>query len=166
MKFQVGDTVVKPPLGLCRVRGITRMDIDGKTVEMYELQTSEGQVSVPRAQAEAGGLRYPVDEAGAEEIVRILAEPVPQSVALEYVFNARQVHELVSSRDLPEIARLVRILYNRSKDMEQNQEEKRALTAALGCLSEEIAHLRRTIKGKITSDLKATMNSARKERRG
>lgn len=166
MKFHVGDVVVRPPLGLCRISGITRMEIDGQTLEMYELEANEGTVRVPVLQAESGGFRYPVDEAGAEEIVRLLSEPVKVDEVQEFVLDVREAMATIRNRDLPELARLVRILFNKEKDFDLDKREAETLNSAMRCLTEEIAHLRRTIKGKVTSELKKAMAAARKERRG
>lgn len=166
MKFQVGDMVIRPALGLCKITGITRMQLDDKTVEMYELKSGEGAiVRVPRSQAEAGGFRYPVDEAGIDAVLAILATPAKQDEVLGYALDVRAALEHVRNRDVIELARLLRILFNKEKDVELDKRENEILTAAMNCLSEEIAHHRRTIKGKITAELKKTLATARKERR-
>jgi CarD family transcriptional regulator len=76
--LKVGDRVVYPNQGVCRVVGHTEMNIGGQRQTFIKLSREDDQatVMVPTGRIEKVGLRRVADAQEIEKIFRYLAAPV------------------------------------------------------------------------------------------
>jgi hypothetical protein len=73
--FQVGDTVIKPSIGICRIKAIRRLQIEDRSEAYYVIQSGEVDVLVPKKLADSGALRSPMNEESLKRIYEALEAP-------------------------------------------------------------------------------------------
>jgi len=169
-KFQVGETVVKPGLGLCKIKAIQKMQVDGADCELYVLQAGEVKVMVPLSAAHTGGLRAPMDTELAEKVLGTVAEPIfleedQDETPQLYSIDIDQARDQVKRRDPVELAEIVRRLFNKAKVEDLSKYEQEIYSQSMNMLGDEIAHLEHTTRMKITHRIRTLLGEARKQRK-
>ncbi|MFH1737503.1 MAG: CarD family transcriptional regulator [bacterium] len=169
-KFQVGDTVVKPGLGLCKIKGLQKMEIDGSECELYVLQAGDVKVMVPLSAAHSGGLRAPMDSEQAEQVLGIVAEPIyleedEDELSGTYDIDVDDAREHLKRREPLALAKIVRSLFNKGKMVELSKHESEIYSQCMNMLGDELAHLEHTTRMKMTHRMRSLLNEARKQRK-
>lgn len=70
MKFKIGETIIEPTNGICVMKGMKRMTVDGKEMTMYIFDAQNAKVFVPVDQVEKRNIRRPMSR---EDVKRVLA---------------------------------------------------------------------------------------------
>lgn len=169
-KFQVGDTVIKPGLGLCKIKALQKMEIGGEDCEVYVLQAGDVKVMVPLHAAHSGGLRTPMNEEQAEEVLTALSQPIyleedQEELPSLYDIDVDEARDQLKYRDPSALAEILRRLFNKGKIAELSKHESEIYSQATNMLSDELAHLEHATRMKITHRLRALLNEARKQRK-
>ncbi len=170
MTFKIGNDVVKPGLGICKIKAIRKMQIEGKEQSFYVLHSGEVSVMVPFSHAHAGGLRPLLDEDGMEKIIALLREPIripeDEYESLDhYKVNIPQAKDEIKHRNPETVATLLKTLFYKSKLIELDKSESDLLQDALIVLAEEYAHLNHTTRQKAMLHLRATLKEGRQSRK-
>ncbi|HOJ59546.1 MAG TPA: CarD family transcriptional regulator [bacterium] len=167
MTYQVGDTVVKPGLGICKIKAIRKMQVEGIDQSFYVLQSGEVKVMVPFDHAHAGGLRPLLDAEGVKQILQRLREPLPRGEgenekAGNYSLEIEKTKEELKHRDPAVMAGIVKTLFYKSKLFDLAKAEAEIYQTALQALADEIAHVEHTTRLKAANQIKNTLTEARK----
>ncbi len=168
MVFQVGDTVVKPSLGLCKITGVRTMLVDGRHEEFFIVLSGDVRVMVPKSRAEKGELRCAMTEQELAELYAFFEQPLLTDDAdpeNPYHFDRKEMEVAVVQRDPKVLARWIRVLFNHEKDIQSGRQEADLWTRMMRVLTEEISFVEKTTKGKITVKIKGLMQAARKKRK-
>jgi RNA polymerase-interacting CarD/CdnL/TRCF family regulator len=162
--------VVKPGLGLCKIKGLQKTDIGGADCEVYVLQAGDVKVMVPVEAAHTGGLRAPLDAELAERVLSVLSEPIyleedQDELPSLYDIDADQARDQLKRRDPTALAEIARRLFNKAKVTELSKHESEIYSQAMNMLGDELAHLEHTTRMKMTHRMRALLNEARKQRK-
>jgi RNA polymerase-interacting CarD/CdnL/TRCF family regulator len=169
MSFQVGDTVVKPSLGICKITGVRKMEVEGKSEEYLVVHSGEVKVMIPRARAEAGDLRRLATLEEMEKTYSLFDEPLffdEDDLDNPYHLDYKVMDKAISGRDPMSLAAWVRALFNNEKDMPTDKRANDYWTRMMRLITEEFSHIEHTTKGKITVKVKGLLQAARKKRKG
>ncbi|MEQ8819351.1 MAG: CarD family transcriptional regulator [Sumerlaeia bacterium] len=146
MKFQRGETVVEPSIGICQVGGLTMKHVDGKDRVLYIFNTGNAQILVPEDQVEKRGIRPPMSRDDVKRVLAALKQPASPNrsdARLQYI-NYR---EIMKSGDPGKITRLLRDLYILDQSDDLKGKEKEIMEQAKKFLIEEISYVREISKG-------------------
>ena len=163
MKFEKGETVVEPTIGICSVIGMKRMQVDGKPMTMYIFQAQNAQVLVPEEQVEKRGIRRPMTR---DEVKRVLAalkqpaSPNRSDARLQYV-NYR---EIMKSGDPHKITRLLRDLYILDQNDDLKGKEKEIMDQAKKFLCDEISFVREASKTQVMETVNEALRQMYKKK--
>lgn len=170
--FHAGDVVVKPSVGLCKIHGIRRMEIEARVEDFYVIHSGEVEVLVPRKQADQGALRSPMSEQQLQEVYAALEVSfrpftIEQGDDLPELYQrpATELKEILKRRSPLELVETIRILYNKEQDHGLDKKESNALVQAMNMLVEEIAYLEKTTKGRSKIQMNKLLAAGRKEGR-
>jgi RNA polymerase-interacting CarD/CdnL/TRCF family regulator len=168
--FSVGETVIKPSVGICKIKGIRRMEIEERTEDYYVIQSGEVDVLVPRKLADAGSLRLPLTQEGVEKIFSALESPFrPFSINSDedipplYKVKPNDMKEKLKRRDPKELVEILRILFNKQQDYMLDKKENDYQETALSMLVEEIAYVEKSQKGRTKARVNKALAAGRKE---
>ena len=171
-QFRVGNYVIKPGLGICRIKAIRKQEVSGQTVEFYVLTSGEVDIMVPFSVAHSGGLRLPITE---EQVESIFAKVEDPPIFLEedqiedfdlYEMDLDACSEAIKERDIDTIVDIVRNYFNRQKILGVlPKEENDLFTEARKILADEIAHCMHTTRQRIMTRITRTLGEARKRRK-
>jgi CarD family transcriptional regulator len=136
--FSLGEHVVYPLQGVGVVRKIEERTLRGHTVMYYEifLDISDMTVMVPVDKAEELGIRAIVEPSEALKAIEGISnrlEPVPVDWKARYQMNV----DLLKQGTIASIAKVVQILYHRSKIKELPVQERKLYDSALRILIDE-----------------------------
>lgn len=170
--FHVGDVVIKPSIGVCRITAIRRLDIQDRTEDYYVIQATNAEILVPKKLADHGAIRMPMNEEMLNEVLAGLEAPfrpvqvVPNGDLPEiYQLQFSDCKDILKRRQPLELVELVRTLYNKQNDFELDKKESQIFTDASNFLVEEIAYLEKTTKGRVKSQINKLLSLGRKEGR-
>ena len=168
--YNVGDAVVKPSLGVCKIKAICKMEMDGKEKQFYVLQSGDVKVMVPFAQAHAGGLRPILNHEDIERLESFLHDPIriPKDGRenLEmYEIDFSTAIEYVKQRNPQRNADNLKLLFYKSKIIELDNREQQVFRETMKVLSDEIAHFEHATRQKISNRLKSIINEGRRARK-
>lgn len=146
MEFQVGDIVVKPTIGVCRIADRKRVEVDGSPKEFFVFNAGEISVMVPVTNVDRVGIRPPMSTEDGERVWSCLSEPLnfPTSEAAyqEYrKLHPGEIKEVVRRRLPDELAVLLRLLFNKSKEQKMERKQKEFLEQVTQMLAEELAYI-------------------------
>jgi len=170
--FQVGDTVIKPSIGICRIKAIRRLQIEDRSEAYYVIQSGEVDVLVPKKLADSGALRPPMNEESLKKIYEALEAPYRaypvdpgEDLPEAYRFAPADVKAKLKKREPAELVEIVRNLYNKEHDYVLDKKETEAYAAALNMLVEEVTFLEKSTKGRIKTKITKMLSAGRKEGR-
>lgn len=138
--FSIGDYVVYPLQGVGIINKIEEKTLRGNTSLYYEifLEISDMTVMVPVTKIEELGIRSIVDPSEALEAIDGISnrlEQVPVDWKARYQMNV----DLLKEGSIASIAKVVQILYHRSKIKELPVQERKLYDNALRILIDESA---------------------------
>lgn len=136
--FSVGDYVVYPLQGVGIVNKIEKKTLRGQTSLYYEifLEISDMTVMVPVERAKELGIRGIVDPSQAMGAINRISNKLEQ-VPLDWKVRYQMNVELLKQGSIDSIARVVQILYHRSKIKELPVQERKLYDSALRILIDE-----------------------------
>ncbi len=170
MNFSVGDIVVKAGLGICKIKAVRRMQLDGEEQQYYVLQSGDVKVMVPFSFAHAGGLRPLLTEEEIEKLFAFFREPIrvpdDQRESYEtYGILPDQAKEDIKQHNTEAIINIVKTLFYKEKLVELAKAETEIYQSALATLAEEIAYIQHSSRQKITNKIKSALTDGRRSRR-
>ncbi len=138
--FALGDHVVYPLQGVGLINKIEEKTLRGNTCMYYEifLEISDMTVMVPVEKASELGIRAIVDSDEANKAINTISnklEQVPVDWKARYQMNV----DLLKQGSISSIAKVVQILYHRSKIKELPVQERKLYDSALRILIDESA---------------------------
>lgn len=161
--IKVGDTVVEPSIGVCRVQGIRQMVVDGATEDYFIFQAPTAKVLVPRSQLMKRGIRKPMTKDDIKKVNTTLRAPVTpvrgeaRSQYLEY-------QETLKSGDPTRISKLLRNLFILDQTDELKGKEKELMEQAKKFLIEEITFIKGTPKTKVSAEIDESLKQMYKKK--
>ena len=161
--FRVGDTVVEPTIGICRVEGIRRQTIDGREEDYYVFQSESAKVMVPRSQVARRGIRRPMSKDEVKKLYNMLKMPVSpvRGDARQMYLNYR---DIIKSGDPTKICKLVRDLYVLDEMDELKGKEKEILEQAMMFLLDEIVFVTTESKTKVRAEIEECLSKMYKKK--
>ncbi|RJP26610.1 MAG: hypothetical protein C4527_14815 [Candidatus Omnitrophota bacterium] len=170
MNFNIGDTVMKSGLGICKIKAIRKMEVEGVEQQFYVLQSGDVKVMVPFSFAHAGGLRFLLDEDAIEKILEFFHTPIrlPEEGAETtdlYGIQVDQAKEDIKQRRTDAIVEIVKTLFYKDKIVELAKAEAEIYQNALAAIAEEIAHIQHSSRQKIINRIKSALTEGRRTRR-
>ena len=164
MEFKIGETVVEPSIGICKVEGIRRMTVDGETKEYYVFHAPNNTtVLVPKSQIEKRGVRCPMSADEAKKIVQSLKVPTsPNRNDAKMQYSAYR--EVMNSGDPNKISKLLRDLYTLDQNNELKGKEREIMEQARKFLTDEITFSRNDAKNKIMDDINEALKQMYKKK--
>lgn len=150
--FKVGDTVVEPTIGVCRVQGIRQMTVDGKKEDYFVFQAPTAKVLVPRSQLLKRGIRKPMTKEDIKKVnmtLRAPVNPVRGDARTQYL----EYQDTLKSGDPTRISKLLRNLFILDQTDELKGKEKELMEQAKTFLIEEITFIKGTPKTKISDEI-------------
>jgi CarD family transcriptional regulator len=138
LSFSLGDHVVYPLQGVGVIRKIEEKTLRGKTNLYYEiyLDISDMTVMVPVAKIEELGIRPIVDPSEAMTAISSITHKLEQ-VPIDWKARYQMNVDLLMEGSIGSIARVVQILYHRSKIKELPVQERKLYDSALRILIDE-----------------------------
>ncbi len=170
MEFHVGDSVVKPGLGICKIKAIRKLEVDGKQQSFYALQSGEANVMIPFEKAHKGAIRMPISKEEMEKIYEYFHEPivVPKDEYEEpemYPVDPDESHKSIKEWEPHGLAKILKHTFYKEKMGQITNEEKDLFKQAMALLSEEFAHLDRTIRPRAMHKIKNALKEGRTKRK-
>jgi len=140
VKFKKGDTVIYPQHGACIVQGSKKMLVDGSNRDYLILKSVIGDMtlSVPVENADAVGVRPPVNADELDDLVSVLSKPDPR-VPSNWSRRFKNHQEKLKSGDVYQVAEVVRNLAARNRDAALSAAERTMYERARINLISEIA---------------------------
>lgn len=178
-RFRVSDIVAHPTFGLCQIRKVTRIEMNGHLEPCYVLSGGalhhSMKVFIPIAQAEANGLRSPITKRETEEIFQIFQGTDEALEERSHQQPDEHWHCISHSDNLFQVAKAVRALlatgtYVWSEETERidishPQSEERLLRCALGRLIAELAFVQGVSRQQIGQRIRECLRKNRKSRK-
>lgn len=161
--FKVGDTVVEPTIGVCRVQGIRKMAVDGSMEEYFIFQAPTAKVLVPRSQLEKRGIRRPMTKDDIKKVnttLRMPVSPIRGDARTQYL----DYQETLKSGDPGRISKLLRNLYILDQSDDLKGKEKELMEQARKFLVEEITFIKGTPKTQILNDINESLRMMYKKK--
>ncbi len=142
--FSVGELVVYPAQGVGKVEKIEEQDVGGAITRFYIVRILSNNVTlmVPVSNAENVGLRSVSDEKRGIEILEYLADRSDFTGYSGQNWNRRyrEYSDKLKSKDLIDVAYVLKELFLISKDKELSFGERRLLEQAMGLISMELSY--------------------------
>lgn len=163
MKLTIGETVVEPTLGICKIEGVKLMTIDDKEEIYYVFKSGNASVLVPKPQLEKRGIRKPMDEEDIKKVFTLLRSPVSptrQDARAQYI----SYRDIMKSGDPMKIAKLLRGLYILEQSDELKGKEREIMDSARRFLVDEITFVKQTPKAKVTERINNALKTMYKKK--
>ncbi|NNE72522.1 MAG: CarD family transcriptional regulator [Acidimicrobiales bacterium] len=138
--FNVGDRVVYPHHGAAVVEKKEKKKAFGEEAEYLVLRMAHGDMtlSVPSANAEEVGMRWPISTEDVEDLFEVLGKRDVREPA-NWSRRFKNHQEKLKSGDVYQVAEVVRNLALRDKDKGLSAGEKSLYNKALNVLVSELA---------------------------
>ena len=163
--FAVGEVVVYPGHGVCKIEKIVERIISGANKRFFLLRAlgAEMCILIPEDKIENAGLRHVVDVQTAERILAILKEP--DVVKVENNHNKqswnrrfREYMERIKTGNTLQIAQVLRTLSSVGLTKCLSFGEKRILNTSKALLAQEIAVAKRCSTDRALNEIEAALN--------
>lgn len=169
--FNVGDVVVKAGLGICRIKDIQTLAVEGKEQSLYILQSGDVKVMIPCEKAHTGVLRSVLTKDQIEELEGFLRStfPLPGEYEKEdpegYSVDNIAAFDIIKHRDPKAVANIIHKLFYKSKLVNLTPTEDKIYLEATKVMSEEIAYVEHSTRQKIGTRLKNVLTEGRQARK-
>lgn len=145
LKLEVGDKAVHPKHGLGEVIAIEQREIGGMKGEFFIMRILDNgmRVMVPRASAQAAGLRPVMSSKEADKVLETMRA---REVAVDlqpWSRRFRAYTEMIKSGSPHEVAKVLRDMYRLKFDKDLSFGERRLLDQAKSLLMKELAAAKR-----------------------
>ncbi|MCH8332342.1 hypothetical protein IIC65_00260 [Candidatus Sumerlaeota bacterium] len=161
--FKVGDTVVEPSIGVCRVQGIRQMVVDGIQEDYYIFQAPTAKVLVPRSQLTKRGIRKPMSKEDIKKVTntfRVPVTPVRGDAKTQYL----DYQDTLKSGDPTRISKLLRHLFILDQSDDLKGKEKELMEQARKFLVEEITYIKGSSKTRVLKDINESLRTMYKKK--
>jgi CarD family transcriptional regulator len=161
--FQVGDTVVEPSIGVCRIDGVKRQTIDNLVEDYYIFSSGSARVYVPVSQIEKRGVRRPMTKLEIRKIHQQLKVPITPTrtdARMQYLVY----REVMRSGDPIKITRLLRELFTLDKMDELKGKEKEIMEQAKKFLVDEISFINEHPKAQVQEEIEESLGQMYKRK--
>lgn len=161
--IKIGDTVIEPTIGICKVTGIRQMVVDNQQEDYFIFEGPNAQVMVPRSQIKKRGIRKPMDADAIKKVNTALKTPVnptrgdARTQYLEY-------QEILKSGDPTRISKLLRQLFILEQTDDLKGKERELMEKARQFLIEEITFIQGDSKTKVGNDINEHLKSMYKKK--
>lgn len=164
MEFKIGETVVEPSIGICKVEGIRPMTVDGATKVYYVFHAPNNTtVLVPKDQIVKRGVRKPMSKEDAKKILASLKLPTsPNRNDAKMQYTAYR--EIINSGDPNKISKLLRDLYTLDQGNELKGKEREIMEQARKFLVDEITYIREDTKNKTGEEVNEALKQMYKKK--
>jgi len=165
MEFKIGDTVVEPSIGICKVEGIRLIAVDGQKLEAYVFHApgTNATVLVPKNKVEKRGVRKPMSKEEAKKVLALLKVPTsPNRNDAKMQYSGYR--EIMNSGDPTKISKLLRDLYTLDQSNELKGKEREIMEQARKFLVDEITFIRADAKNKVTDDIAESLKQMYKKK--
>lgn len=163
MKFKIGETIIEPTNGICTMRGMRRMTVDGQEMTVYIFDAQNAKVFVPADQVEKRNIRRPMSREDVKKVLAALKQPVSPDrgdARMQYT-NYREV---MKSGDPMKITRLLRDLFILDEADDLKGKEKEIMEQAKKFLCDEIAFVRNVSKIQVTETVNEALRQMYKKK--
>lgn len=169
--YEVGAVVVKPGLGICRIKAIRKMTVEGREQKLYVLQSGDVKVMVPLDQAHAGGLRPVLRREEIAELEDGFRSPLPmpredRDDPEYYAIEWAEAEHGVKRRDIARCAEVLKRLFYKSKLVKLDNREENLFEDAMKCVADEVAHHEHGGRQKAAARILEILAEGRRARRG
>lgn len=147
MSFKVGDMAVHPAHGVCQIREIQSVMIEGARQDFYVLQILSGtnvraSLMVPTANSASVGMRGLISDQEITDIFQILSSP-KRVAQTAWKRRFKEFTDRLNRGSLRDIAEVLRDLYTLKSGKDLSFSEKRMLDRAKSMIVTEISVARR-----------------------
>jgi CarD family transcriptional regulator len=163
--FAVGEVVVYPGHGVCKIEKIVERIISGANKRFFLLRAlgAEMCILIPEDKIENAGLRHVVDVQTAERILAILKEPDVDKVENNHNKQSwnrrfREYMERIKTGNTLQIAQVLRTLSSVGLTKCLSFGEKRILNTSKALLAQEIAVAKRCSTDRALNEIEAALN--------
>jgi CarD family transcriptional regulator len=163
--FAVGEVVVYPGHGVCKIEKIVERIISGANKRFFLLRAlgAEMCILIPEDKIENAGLRHVVDVQTAERILAILKEPDVDKVENNHNKQSwnrrfREYMERIKTGNTVQIAEVLRTLSSVGLTKCLSFGEKRILNTSKALLAQEIAVAKRCSTDRALNEIEAALN--------
>lgn len=169
--FNIGDVVVKAGLGICRIKAVQTLAVEGKEQSLYILQSGDVKVMIPFDKAHAGALRPVMTKEQIVEIEDFLRTsfPLPGEYEKEdpegYSVDQFASFDTIKYRDPKAVAVIIHKLFYKSKLVNLTVTEDKIYKEAMKVLSEEISYVEHSTRLIIGNRLKSVLTEGRQARK-
>ncbi len=158
-QFKKGDYVVYPTHGVGTILGVEEQEIAGHSLELIKIQFSEDRMtlSVPMVKAKKIGLRPVSDSKTIKEALKVLSEKARTSKEI-WSRRAQKYEEKINSGNPRIVAEVIRDLYKKVNQPEQNFSERKIYEQAFYRLANEVAVCQKANKIEASETLNASLS--------
>lgn len=163
MRFKIGDTIIEPTNGICTVRGMKKMTVDGNEMTVYIFDVQNANVYVPVDQVEKRNIRPPMSRDDVKRVLAALKTPVSPNrndARMQYT-NYR---DIMKSGDPMKISKLLRDLYILDEADDLKGKEKEIMEQAKKFLCDEIAYVREASKIQVMETINEALRQMYKKK--
>lgn len=163
MKFKLGETIIEPTNGICTMKGMRKMTVDGKEMVVYIFDAQNANVYVPVDQVEKRNIRRPMSREDVKKVLASLKHPVsPNRNDARLQYN--NYRDVMKSGDPQRITRLLRDLYILDEADELKGKEKEIMEQAKKFLCDEIAYVRQVSKIQVMETINEALRQMYKKK--
>jgi RNA polymerase-interacting CarD/CdnL/TRCF family regulator len=164
MKFKLGETIIEPTNGICVMRGMKRMTVDGKEMTVYIFDAQSAKVFVPADQVEKRNIRRPMNRDDVKRVLAALKAPVYSPNRNDARMQYTAYREIMKSGDPMRISRLLRDLYILDESDDLKGKEKEIMDQAKKFLCDEIAFVREASKIQVMETINEALRQMYKKK--
>lgn len=178
--LKIGDIVVEPTLGICRVEGIRSLAVDGRTEDYFVLQARPSTGAVPqpshvlaaqkatsvmvsRSQLGKRGIRRPMSPEEVKKMLALFRDPVV-AVRKDAREDYLEYQEILKSGDPGRVCKLLRKLHILDQTDELKGKEKEVMELARKFLVDEFSHATGSSKAKAAADIQEGLKTMIKKK--
>ncbi|MFN4196576.1 MAG: CarD family transcriptional regulator [Caldimicrobium sp.] len=159
--FKIGEVVIYPGYGLCKIISIDEKFIEGKSIQAYVLKLLDGEaeIYVPIDSVKKSGLRAIVAKEDLKEIYKILSQREVKITNGNWNKRYKEYTEKLKRGDAFILASLVKELYELSKRKTLSFGERKVFERAKELLVLELSFCENCSPEEIENKLQEILNS-------
>jgi len=150
--FRIGELVVYPAHGVCRIEAIEERELYGARVQLFVMSLNPERMTlmVPTDRATSAGMRRLADPAIAEAAMRLIGGRSRSKRGI-WSRRAQEYERKIRSGDLMQAAEVVRDLRGGTEDPGGSYSERQLYELALARVTQEVAAVLRTGESSVRS---------------
>ena len=162
-EFSVGETVVEPSIGICEIKGKTRLQIDDKIEDFFIFHSGTAKVMIPKSQLKKRGIRKPISPKEVKKIYKLLSDykEVSRDVSRQQYINDMNI---LKRGNIIEIATLLKSLYTVELVTELKGKEKEIFNNAKRVVMDELMYVTKKSKAIVNNEIDKALAEISKKR--